>query len=599
MTAKHINQGSSHKTLQQQIFKQICTEHNSQFAVGFFYSDQGVIYISNFYNGKEFLAIEIPVCLADDHLNIPDDVLSVLNGQDQFKDINLYSYSVKDKPSAGIIVKQNTPLSMNQLNDYFIQSLLIREHWRASEVFNKSPFEQAVFLDSQQLLENLASLHRLNIKLANIETINEIYKEAVSCAITELGFDRMGILLFDYKRSVTRGSWGTTAEGELRDESYFSQNLNQDLIARLTNRHLDNENEIAVVKDATIWDNAKNMGEGWNYQVGLWGHNSKRPLGYISCDNLLKHRPDTLERRQILILFASIVGQIVSLKENELRILNLNQQLSYDMIDAQGKLSETQELLMESERLSSLGRLVAGISHDVSTPLGNCNTMASFLEEETTNFIKVLESGNLKKSQLTSFIDSVKDASHSININIHRAKDLMIKFKQVSADQNNDVIRTIKLQEYIDQLVASVSPEIKRTRTSINSLCRPDLTISTHPGALGQVVTNLIINAITHGFNDRHDGEIIIEVSGEGDTITLSIADNGHGIDNKHVDKIFDQFFTTRKEEGGTGLGLHMVKDLTENQLQGHICVDSQLKKGTKFTVTLPNLKAPEIPLDQ
>jgi len=251
-------------------------------------------------------------------------------------------------------------------------------------------------------------------------------------------------------------------------------------------------------------------------------------------------------------------------------------------------LRATQDKLVQSEKMASLGVLVAGIAHEINTPVGIAVTAASHLGERMALLAEAIREGTLKKSQLLDTIATSQQSVAMVLSNLERAAELIQSFKQVAVDQTSREQRTIDLDVYLHETLHSLHPRIKATPHRVELLCPPGITLHLAAGALSQVVSNLVLNALDHAFVDGRAGTLRLTVTQAGDQIALTMADDGVGIAPEVLPRIFDPFFTTRRGAGGSGLGLHIVYNLVTQTLGGSIAVESTPGHGTTFTVTLP-----------
>ncbi len=250
--------------------------------------------------------------------------------------------------------------------------------------------------------------------------------------------------------------------------------------------------------------------------------------------------------------------------------------------------------LVQAEKFASLGQLVAGIAHEINTPLGIGLTAATHLTERSTSFQKLADSGGLKRSDLTGFLGTVAEGAEIITANLGRAAELVQSFKQVAADQTSAVRRTFRAGQLIEDLISSLSPRLRKAPQKVQFRCLADAEMDSFPGPLGQVITNLLLNALTHAYDDsRPEGVVEIAVEKKGTNIVIGIKDDGSGIPPSHLPRIFDPFFTTKRGQGGTGLGLHLVYNIVTQTLGGRIGCTSAVDMGTAFTLILP-LTAPD-----
>jgi PAS domain S-box-containing protein len=258
-------------------------------------------------------------------------------------------------------------------------------------------------------------------------------------------------------------------------------------------------------------------------------------------------------------------------------------------------LRETQDSLIEAEKLAALGRLVAGVAHEINTPVGTSLTVASALERKTELFAAEVARGNLKRSSLQEFIDVGRTASSQLVANLDRAAELIRSFKQVATDRNYSNQRSFNLGELTEQIFLSLRPGLRKQHLALNVECQPDLTMNSYPGPYGQVLTNLFLNAVAHAFPGGKEGTIDVKVRASGsDHVEILFLDDGCGMSLDVRHKAFDPFFTTRRDRG-TGLGLHIVYSIVTECLGGRLILDSAPGEGTKIQIVLPRLAPPAL----
>lgn len=251
-------------------------------------------------------------------------------------------------------------------------------------------------------------------------------------------------------------------------------------------------------------------------------------------------------------------------------------------------LSQAQHSLLQAERLASLGALVAGVAHEINTPVGITLTSASVLNDATQTIHATVTGGVIKKSDILSYLETAAESSRLILSNADRAAHLIQSFKQIAVDQTSEARRRFDLKNYIEEVILSLRPRLRQTKIRVEVVCPPDLAIDSYPGAFAQMLTNLTMNALIHAFDEQDEGLIEIHVSIEPSWVELRFTDSGKGIPKENLNKIFDPFFTTKRSLGGTGLGLNIVYNLVVKQFGGTIVVDSELGKGAQFTVRFP-----------
>jgi signal transduction histidine kinase len=253
--------------------------------------------------------------------------------------------------------------------------------------------------------------------------------------------------------------------------------------------------------------------------------------------------------------------------------------------------SETQRYLIETERLAALGSLVAGVAHEISSPIGTSLTVASTLAHRGADFADQIASGQVRRASLVKFAGGCRDAAEQLVANLQRAAGLIESFKQVAVDRSSDDQRAFDLKLATEQVIASVRLRLLKSQSSLAIEVPSDIKMDSYPGAYGQVLTNLIFNAVTHGFADRPGGHILIKARRLGlDQVEITFADDGSGIAEQVQRHVFDPFFTTRRAQGNTGLGLYIVHNLVTQQLGGKITLVSAPGKGTTLCMMLPLL---------
>jgi signal transduction histidine kinase len=254
------------------------------------------------------------------------------------------------------------------------------------------------------------------------------------------------------------------------------------------------------------------------------------------------------------------------------------------------ELNATQKNLIDAERLAALGGLVAGVAHEVNNPIGISLMVASSFARRAEMFESELKSDTqLRRSRLEEFVRTSHDAARQLVANLHRAGELIQSFKQVAADRSHAERRQFALREATDQIIASLRPALKKASIAVKIDMPEGLIIDGYPGSYGQILTNLFLNAANHAFADRRSGTISIAARPRGnDDVEIIFTDDGAGMTPEVQRQAFDPFFTTRRDEGGTGLGLHIAYNLVTQQLGGRMMLDSRLGQGTTFRIIMP-----------
>ena len=258
-------------------------------------------------------------------------------------------------------------------------------------------------------------------------------------------------------------------------------------------------------------------------------------------------------------------------------------------------LKETQENLVKSEKLASLGAIVAGVAHEINTPIGNALVTASTIREIVNEFSAQAINGKLTHSALNNFLKLCKEGSQLVESSLLRASELIQSFKQVAVDQSSERRRTFNLSYVIKETLLTLKHTLKNTPYVLETSIADSVVMDSFPGALSQVIINLLNNAVLHGFEGREQGEIRISAElVSTDSIKIHFSDNGNGIGEASIKHIFDPFFTTKFGQGGSGLGLNVVDNIVHRILGGSIKVNSEVGHGTEFIIEIP-VKAPVV----
>lgn len=339
---------------------------------------------------------------------------------------------------------------------------------------------------------------------------------------------------------------------------HFSQRYGRDLYARRPVMHLADRQPLLVPLD-----------------TGLSDLNSLIAL----------QKPDALHRGFVLVHGD---GRPAGLGQG----IDVMRLTAEEMSRTLERLRATQRDLIQAEKMAALGGLVAGVAHEINTPLGVAVTAATAFAQDTERFAAAYRDGSLRRLALEDYVASATEAMGFVLGNITRAADLVHSFKQVAVDQTTDQIRRFDLGDYLGEVLRSLQPQLRRVPHRLVADLAEGVLVESAPGAVAQIVTNLVMNALIHAFTGRAAaGGIHIALRhapGTPGWVELSVSDDGNGIDAATLPRIFDPFFTTRRDAGGTGLGLHLVYNLVTQRLGGRIDVESRVSQGTRFTVAFP-----------
>ena len=334
-------------------------------------------------------------------------------------------------------------------------------------------------------------------------------------------------------------------------------------------RCVDNQYKWVFMRGQAVWDES-----GIPIRiVGSISDITKRK----EADEKLCHAYDQLENK-------------VELRTQDLWAMNqelkaVNQELQQTLENLQ----QTQVQLVQSEKMASLGNLVAGIAHEINTPIGVSVTAVSHMQDILKRFVQLYEKENLRKQDLNAYLAESDEALSIVVSNLERSSKLIQSFKQVSVDQSSEARRVFNVKQYLGEILLSLRPELKKTQHKVSVQCEENLQIDSFPGAFSQIITNLIMNSLIHAYEPDSSGKIVIDITKVDDVrVRLIYSDDGKGIDEQVVDKIFNPFFTTKRGMGGTGLGLYILYNIVTQQFGGTIECISQPGQGTKMIIDFP-----------
>ncbi len=325
--------------------------------------------------------------------------------------------------------------------------------------------------------------------------------------------------------------------------------------------------------------------DGYGGGGGMGGSVWEQPLTFKRRrpdGRIIEVRTNPLPEGGFVRTFTDVTVEARSAEE----IFNAMQALGAAYAD----LKETQASLVQAEKMASLALLVAGVAHEINTPIGIAFGCSTHLSGRTQALNDAFEAGTMKKSDLAAYVATAGDSSRLIQQNLTRAAELIQSFKRVAVDQTSEERRAFDLLAYLEEIVTSLGPTLRKGPHRVAIACSPGIVIDSFPGALSQVVTNLVMNALTHAFpDDGTKGHMVIDVDDlEDGDLQIRFADDGVGIPEDHRSKVFEPFFTTKRGSGGSGLGLHIVFNLVTQTLGGRISVDSAPGDGTTFTLRIP-----------
>jgi signal transduction histidine kinase len=258
------------------------------------------------------------------------------------------------------------------------------------------------------------------------------------------------------------------------------------------------------------------------------------------------------------------------------------------MVDERtNELRQAQKELVQKETLAKLGEMVSGMAHEINTPLGGGVTVASHLDSKVKTFMKKYEENDYTPEELNKLLTLCGKASNNILNNLQRAADLVQSFKRMSVDQSSQQLRIFSLRQSVEDVITSLQHKLKYSKVKIELSCPDFIELNSYPGIFSQIFTNLINNSLIHGYDENQAGTINIDITPEGDNLNIVYKDDGNGMDEDALSQVFIPFFTTKRNEGGSGLGSSIIFSCVQ-QLGGDIHVHSEPGKGVEFAMTLP-----------
>jgi signal transduction histidine kinase len=296
------------------------------------------------------------------------------------------------------------------------------------------------------------------------------------------------------------------------------------------------------------------------------------------------------------VVKARVRSQLM-LRQTLREVQDLNQNLearvaqrTAELQQALERLQQSQEELAHSAANATLNTMIAGVSHELGTPLGNSKMVAGTLAEHARDMVRDMQAGLLKRSSLERFMEQVTEGLALLQRNLQRSVELLADFRQVAADQASEQRRQFDLAHAVNEILHTISPSLKRHTHKVVVDIPDGIAMDSLPGPLGQVVINLVNNAYLHAFDRRSHGVLTIQGRLDGEHVRLEFVDNGVGMAPEHLAKLFEPFFSTKIGKGGTGLGMAIVRNLVNKTLGGRITVSSSLGEGTRFDMALPRV---------
>ncbi|SDZ16128.1 sensor histidine kinase [Tindallia californiensis] len=315
---------------------------------------------------------------------------------------------------------------------------------------------------------------------------------------------------------------------------------------------------------------------------------SSRPIGILEYG----YTPFYIQKELRQALFRNIVQFLIILLLLWLIFIKTSKGIIKELEERVEK--RTQELqaatnhIIQMDKMASLGEIVGGVAHEINTPLGVSLSSLSYINSIHQDMLQSLKDSTMTKGDLKNYFVEMEESLEILENNLNRSADLVQSFKQVSIDQKVDQLDSVSLYPYFEMIIKSLKHEYKNGNHRIDLIGEKEISINTYPGALSQIISNLIMNSIKHGFGDTTNGIITIELKADKDDVTILYQDNGQGVKEEDQPKIFDMFYTTDRKGGGSGLGLSIVYNLVHHKLNGELHFSSEPDQGVLFAILLP-----------
>ncbi len=365
----------------------------------------------------------------------------------------------------------------------------------------------------------------------------------------------------------------------------FFPGLLEPLIEKLSGQAAETEEKIMLVTDLK-------GGDGAFVPVEI----SFRIVVFASLYYVVIVARDITERKRSMDELRRAHDQLEEKVESRTQeLMAANEELraiNEELQNAFTQLTKMHNQLVEAEKMAALGSMVAGVAHEINTPVGLGVTLASHLAEITQRAAEKMTQGVLRRQELTEYFQDCQEAAQILLGNLNRTANLVQSFKQVSVDQISEQQRSFNVRDYLEDILRSLHSRLKKTKHRIAVECRSELVIDSYPGPFAQVVMNLLMNSLTHAYADEDAGNIKISFLEEGDEFVLLYQDDGKGIAPDALSKIFDPFFTGNRSGGNTGLGLHILYNIVRQIFKGTVSCRSSLNEGAVFEIRFPKLHA-------
>jgi signal transduction histidine kinase len=293
------------------------------------------------------------------------------------------------------------------------------------------------------------------------------------------------------------------------------------------------------------------------------------------------------QQRELIAQQEQLKAENIRRSQTERTLTQTNKELKSSILE----LNKAQERLIDAEKMAILGKLSAEISHEINTPIGVSITSTSYLSDLLSTLQDDISNQKLTKRSLDDFANNAGQSLRLLLNNLNRASDLITSYKQVAVDQTSDKTRKINVAQYLNEIIQSLHPKLKKTKHTVQVNCADNIDIYCHAGAISQIFTNLIINSIIHGFDAIESGTITINAELKGERLFLHYQDDGIGVPKDKLSQLFDPFYTTKSGDGGTGLGTHIINELVTDTLNGQIVAHSDAGQGLSYDIEFDDMR--------
>lgn len=300
--------------------------------------------------------------------------------------------------------------------------------------------------------------------------------------------------------------------------------------------------------------------------------------------NELLDKHNVLLEQEVTKKTANLSHAIKELDEQKNELEESEKELRHSL----SQLTLAQDQLVQSEKMASLGSLVAGISHEINTPVGIGVTAVTYLIDCISVLKKEIDQKTLTQTKMGNFINDATDSCALLTSNLNRASELIQSFKGIAVDQTSEVVRDVEVVSYLKEVITSLQPKLKRIKHTINIDSEEDLTLNCRAGGLSQIFTNLILNSVIHAFDDTEEAIMTFSFHTDTNNFYMTYQDNGSGLDEKSLELLFEPFFTTKRGQGGSGLGTHILYNIVTQSFKGEINAESTPGEGLKYKIIFP-----------